>query len=67
MLVQEEVQLGAVDPRPLHTLMHKPAQSVLMTFSADPALGMLADRFTGKAVVFLATARFTSQTTAALR
>ncbi|HVZ54079.1 MAG TPA: DUF882 domain-containing protein [Pseudolabrys sp.] len=61
------MQLGAIDPRPLHTLMHKPAQSVLMTFSADPALGMVSDRFTGKAVVFLATARFTTQTTAALQ
>ncbi len=60
-------RLGAVDPRPLRTLMHKPAQSVLMTFSADPALGMLTDRFTGKAVVFVATARFVTQTTAALR
>ena len=59
-------QLGGVDPRPLHTLMHKPAQSVLMTFSTDPALGMLTDRFTGKAVVFVAIARFTAQTTAAL-
>ena len=60
-------QLGYVDPRPLRMLIHKPAQSVMMTFSADPALGMLANRFTGKAVVFLATARFTTQTTAALQ
>jgi len=60
-------QLGYIDPRSLHTLIHKPAQSLVMTFSADPALGMVADRFSGKAVVFLATARFTTQTTAALR
>jgi uncharacterized protein YcbK (DUF882 family) len=59
-------RLGAIDPRPLHTLLHKPAQAVLMTFSADPALGMLTERFTGKAVVFVAVARFTIQTTAAL-
>ena len=33
-----------------------------MTFSADPHLGMVADRFSGSAVVFLATATFTTQT-----
>ena len=38
-----------------------------MTFSADPHLGMVADRFSGDAVVFLATATFTPQTTASLR
>jgi hypothetical protein len=60
-------RLGDLDPRPLQALIHKPAQSVMMTFSADQALGMVADRFTGPSVVFLATATFTAQTTASLR
>jgi uncharacterized protein YcbK (DUF882 family) len=48
-------------------LLEKPAQAVLMTFSADPNLGMVADRFSGHAVVFLATATFKRQTTASLQ
>jgi hypothetical protein len=40
---------------------------VLMSFSADPQLGMVTDRFTGNALVLLATATFTAQTTASLR
>ena len=60
-------RVGAIDPRWQQALLHKPAQSVMMTFSADPALGMVADRFTGSAVVFLATATFAPQTTASLR
>ena len=55
-------RLGAADPRPLHDLLHKPSQSLVMTFSADPHLGMVADRFSGSAVVFLATATFSTQT-----
>jgi hypothetical protein len=39
-----------------------------MTFSADPHYGMVASRFSGRAVEFLATATFTApQTTASLR
>jgi uncharacterized protein YcbK (DUF882 family) len=60
-------RLGTVDPRWQYDLLHKPAQSLVMTFSADPHLGMVADRFGGSAVVFLATATFNTQTTAALR
>jgi hypothetical protein len=60
-------QLGVVDPKPLQELFKKPAQALAMTFSADPHLGMTADRFTGSAVVFLATATFTAQKTASLR
>jgi len=51
-------QIGPVDPRPLATLLHKPTQALTMTFSADPYAGMMADRFDGRAVVFLATATF---------
>lgn len=60
-------RLGPMDPRPLHELLHKPSLSLVMTFSADPHLGMAADRFNGQAVVFLATATFTPRTTAVLR
>jgi len=60
-------RLGQLNPAWLHDLLHKPAQSLVMTFSADPQLGMLADRFSGNAVVFLATATFTTQTTASLQ
>ena len=53
-------RVGAVDPRWQYDLLHKPSQSLVMTFSADPHLGMVADRFTGSAVVFLATATFSN-------
>ena len=61
-------RVGKIDPRWQYALLHKPSQSLKMTFSADPNLGMVADRFSGSAVVFLASARFTApQTTAALQ
>jgi hypothetical protein len=43
----------------LEPLLRKPATSLVMTFSADPNYGMVAERFSGRAVVFLATATFT--------
>jgi len=59
---------GAIDPRWQQELLHKPALSVVMTFSADPYLGMVDDRFSGSAVLFLSTTTFTPpQTTASLR
>jgi hypothetical protein len=60
-------RLGAVDMRPLQELLHKPPLSLVMTFSTDPHLGMVANRFDGPAVVFLATATFGTQSTASLR
>jgi hypothetical protein len=60
-------RLGELDPSWLHDLLHKPAQSLVMTFSADPQLGLATDQFAGSAVVFLATATFAAQTTASLR
>ena len=60
-------RLGAVDMRPLHELLYKPSMSVVMTFSADPHLGMVTSRFDGPAVVFVATTTFTRQSTASLR
>jgi uncharacterized protein YcbK (DUF882 family) len=46
----------------LEPLLAKPSMSLAMTFSADQNYGMVADRFSGRAVVFLATATFTQQT-----
>jgi uncharacterized protein YcbK (DUF882 family) len=60
-------RVGALDPRWQHDLLHKPVQSVMMTFSTDPHLGMVTERFSGSAVMFLATATFAPQKTAALR
>jgi uncharacterized protein YcbK (DUF882 family) len=60
-------QLGARDPRSLQGLLHKPAQSLTMTFSADPDDGMVAHAFSGQAVVFLATTTFVRARTASLR
>jgi len=60
-------RVDGIDPRWQYELLHKPAQSLTMTFSADPHLGMEADRFSGNAVVFLATTTFAPQTTASLR
>jgi hypothetical protein len=59
--------MGDLDTGRLAHLLHKPAQSLMMSFSADPGLGIVADRFTGHAVTFLATASFVTQTTASLR
>jgi hypothetical protein len=60
-------QLGAIDLRPLQGLLYKPSLAVVMTFSPDPQLGMVASRFSGPAVVFLATTSFKLQSTASLR
>ena len=35
--------MGATDLRSLAELLHKPSQSLVMTFSDDPHLGMVAD------------------------
>ena len=51
-------RIGGNDPRWQQELLRKPDQSVMMTFSADPHLGMVAERFTGTAVVFVATTTF---------
>ena len=60
--------MGAPHMRPLAELLHKPSQSLVMTFSDDPHLGLTTASFDGShAVVFLATATFTTQMTASLR
>jgi len=58
---------GTADLRWLGELMQKPQQALAMTFSADPLQGMVASRFTGSAVVFLATAKFLPLRTASLQ
>jgi uncharacterized protein YcbK (DUF882 family) len=55
-------RVGDFDPRAFQSLLQKPPMSLVMTFSADPHYGMVADRFSGHAVVFLATASYTTQT-----
>ena len=57
---------GAPDFRNLRPFIQKPASSVMMTFSADPHLGMTTDQFTGSAIVFQATVTY-GMRTAALR
>ena len=53
---------GAPDFRSLRPFLQKPASSVMMTFSADPYLGMTTDRFTGSAIVFQATVTYGMRT-----
>jgi uncharacterized protein YcbK (DUF882 family) len=57
---------GALDMRALQPLLRRPHEAVAMTFSDDPHGGMRSDRFSGSAVVFVATTTFTGRT-AALR
>jgi uncharacterized protein YcbK (DUF882 family) len=60
-------RVGEIDPRWQQTLLRKPAQSLAMSFSADPHPDMVAEHFSGNAVVFLATTTFAPQTTASIR
>ncbi|MEX0752547.1 MAG: hypothetical protein WD073_06430, partial [Xanthobacteraceae bacterium] len=54
--------IGTPDYRSLSVFMQSPSASVTMAFSADPNLGLAADRFSGRAVVFLATTAFKTRT-----
>jgi len=58
--------LGAPDFRNLSPYLRKPHQSVMMTFSDDPYLGMTEEKFSGAAVIFVSTVTFQGRT-AALR
>ena len=58
-------RVGPVDMRSLEELLHKPSMSVAMTFSTDPQQGLVATRFGGPAVVFVATMTFVTQSAAA--
>ncbi len=54
-------RIGGVDFTWLTYLLDRPQDALEMTFVADPQPGLLADRFEGSAVVFLATTTFTPQ------
>jgi uncharacterized protein YcbK (DUF882 family) len=54
--------LGARDFRTLSAMMVKPANSVMMTFAADPNPGLQYTRFTGSATVFIPTISYTLRT-----
>jgi hypothetical protein len=56
--------LGKEDYSTLASLVEKPAESVLMTFGAEPNPGLTDDRFSGSAVVFVATVTYRTQTAA---
>ena len=56
--------LGPHDFRGLEPMMRKPASSVMMTFSADPMLGLEHEHFSGSAVVFVSTVTYTTRTAA---
>jgi hypothetical protein len=55
-------RLGDAHMRMMSAFMHKPDHALAMTFSADPQPGLFADRFSGHAVVFLATRTFSNRT-----
>jgi len=50
--------LGHRDGSSLAAMMVKPDSSVMMTFSADPQLGLTHDRFSGSAIVFISTVTY---------
>jgi hypothetical protein len=51
-------QYGARDFRSLRPLLDKPATTLALGFSHDPHRGLSAERFTGRAVVFIGTMSF---------
>jgi uncharacterized protein YcbK (DUF882 family) len=54
--------MGAEDYRSLTPFMQKPKSSVTMAFANDPNPGLVANRFSGRAVVFVATTTFNART-----
>jgi hypothetical protein len=56
------VAMGAQDFRSLSPFMHKPTSTVTMAFSGDPNPGLMANRFSGQAVVFVTTTTFNART-----
>ena len=56
------VTTGWQDFRTLSPFMQKPKSSVTMSFSSDPTPGLMANRFSGHAVVFIATTTFSERT-----
>jgi len=56
--------LGTRDYRSLAAFMVKPANSVMMTFAADPQPGLTHDHFSGSAIVFVSTVTYPLRTAA---
>jgi uncharacterized protein YcbK (DUF882 family) len=56
------VAIGERDFRSLAPFMVKPASSVMMTFSADPNIGLVHDHFSGSAIVFVSTVSYPTHT-----
>ncbi len=54
--------MGGEDYRGLSVFMRKPESLATMAFSADPTPGLIANRFSGQAVVFIATTTFSART-----
>ncbi len=54
--------LGVHDFAFLGALIAKPANSVMMTFAADPQPGLAQDHFSGSAIVFVSTVTYPIQT-----
>ena len=54
--------LGPQDYRTLASLVEKPANSVMMTFAANPNPGLTHDHFSGSAIVFVSTVTYTTHT-----
>jgi uncharacterized protein YcbK (DUF882 family) len=54
--------LGARDFRTLSAMMVKPANAVIMTFTADPNAGLNYTHFTGTATVFIPTVSYSLRT-----
>jgi hypothetical protein len=54
--------LGDTDMTSMRRFFIKPASVVAMSFSGDPQMGMLSDRFTGSATAALATRSFVLRT-----
>jgi hypothetical protein len=65
--VMTATPLGVIDPRPLTQHFSKPVDALTMTFSVSATRGLEASRFSGNAVVFLATTTFVKAKTASLR
>jgi hypothetical protein len=54
--------LGDCDMTVMRVHFVKPQAAIAMTFSDDPQMGMVSDRFTGSATAVLATQSFVMRT-----
>jgi uncharacterized protein YcbK (DUF882 family) len=60
-------QYGAPDFRNFGTYMQKPATALAMTFTDDPHPGMASEKFTGSAVTFISSVKFSAPRTTTVR